>query len=185
MGLGSFVYCCCCCTSFVAFKTLKPRNTSGCFWFLILALQSLWSQSSLTGEHRSYLTTTSGLHHRITQYPQLEGTPKHHEVRLLAPHRTTQIPGHMSESTVQTRIVVNWTGTALYHYPVSMDSVTLLACAIIPQQYPGVLWKVARVWDCSLGAAILVWMVNLAVWVQVVQCQVVSVPDKLSVGHTV
>lgn len=145
MGLGSFVYCCCCCTSFVAFKTLKPRNTSGCFCFLILALQSLWSQSSLTGEHRSYLTTTSGLHHRITQYPQLEGTPKHHEVRLLAPHRTTQIPGHMSESTVQTRIVVNRTGTALYLYPVSMDSVTLLACAIIPQQYPGVLWKVARV----------------------------------------
>ena len=35
------------------------------------------------------------------EYPELEGTHRDHGVKLLAPHRTTQNPNPVSESTVQ------------------------------------------------------------------------------------
>ena len=45
----------------------------------------------------------SGLHlfYRIIEYPELEGAHKNHEVRLVAPHGTTQKSDHVSESSVE------------------------------------------------------------------------------------
>uniref|UniRef100_A0A493TGN0 Glutamate receptor interacting protein 1 n=1 Tax=Anas platyrhynchos platyrhynchos TaxID=8840 RepID=A0A493TGN0_ANAPP len=40
--------------------------------------------------------------HRITGYPELEGTHKDHQVQLLAPHRSTKNSDHMTKCTVQT-----------------------------------------------------------------------------------
>lgn len=44
----------------------------------------------------------SELNHRITEYPELEGTQKDHWVKLFASRRTTQNSNPMPESTAQT-----------------------------------------------------------------------------------
>ena len=56
-------------------------------------------QPSSKQENESSLVNQK--YHKITEYPNLEGTLKDHWVQLQAPHRTTQNSNPVSESTVQ------------------------------------------------------------------------------------
>jgi len=65
------------------------------------------------------------LNHGVTEYPDLEGTYKDHQVQLPVPHRTPQNLNPMSESIVQMllelqQLVVMTTALgSLFHCPTS------------------------------------------------------------------
>lgn len=45
-------------------------------------------------------------HHSVTKCPEVEGTPRDHRVQILSPHRTTQCSSSISQSIVQTLLVL-------------------------------------------------------------------------------
>jgi len=86
-------------------------------------------------------------HHKITEYPELEGTHKDHQVQPLAPHRTTQISGWSLEvpSSLQ------FCDSVIFLAPITWPS-----CMEGKESHPGmalscVLWDHAQSDKNSLG----------------------------------